>query len=110
MSQSSASFRQIESLKLRVSDGGSSSLDLSLMREAGLNEITISDLTFLADPYSVRVAGTTDNHPARINDLTIDLVPNNQSSVSDFSDSESDLEDVDEDEEPATLMRHWKKS
>lgn len=103
MSQSSASFRQIESLKLRVSDGGSSSLDLSLMREAGLNEITISDLTFLADPDSVRVAGTTDNHPARINDLTIDLVPNNQSSVSDFSDSESDLEDVDEDEEPATL-------
>ncbi|KIM82483.1 hypothetical protein PILCRDRAFT_7873 [Piloderma croceum F 1598] len=78
--------RQIEGVKLK----------------SGLNEITISDLTSLADPDSVRVAGTTDNHPARINDLTIDLVPNKYSSLSDVSDSDSESDD-DEDEEPTSL-------
>lgn len=79
--------RQIEGVKL----------------QAGLNEITISDLTSLADPDSIRVAGTTDNHPARINDLTVDLVPNNQSPVADFSDSDSEYSEDEEDEEPASL-------
>jgi hypothetical protein len=68
-----------------------------------LNEITISNLTSLADPDSIRVAGTTDNHPARINDLTIDLVPNKYSSVPDVADSDSDSESEVEDEEPASL-------
>ena len=48
------------------------------------------------------MAGTTDNHPARINDLTIDLIPNKYSFESDISDSDSDSDD-DEDEKPASL-------
>jgi hypothetical protein len=68
-----------------------------------LNEITISDLTSLADPDSIRVSGTTDNHPARINDLTIDLIPNKYSALSDTSDTDSDSGDEEEDEEPASL-------
>lgn len=50
------------------------------------------------------MAGTTDDHPARINDLTIDLVPNKYSSVPDIADSDSDSESEDEDEEPASLQ------
>jgi hypothetical protein len=51
-------------------------------------------LTSLAKPDSIRVAGTTDNHPARINDLTIDLVPNKFSSLDALLDeAESDEED-----------------
>lgn len=73
--------------------------------QAGLNEITILDLTPLADPDSIRVAGTTDNHPARINDLTVDVVPN-ASSLDDVSDSDdSDSDDEDEDEEPEALKK-----
>ncbi|KAF7980193.1 hypothetical protein HWV62_39277 [Athelia sp. TMB] len=67
----------------------------------GLNEITISDLTSSADPDSIRVAGTTEGHPARINDLTIDHVNNPYT-----SDNASDTESEDEsetDEEPEHL-------
>ena len=72
------------------------------MEQPGLNEITISDLTSLADPDSIRVAGTTDGHPARINDLTIDHVNNPYT-----SDHASDTESEDEsetDEEPESLQ------
>lgn len=70
--------------------------------QAGLNEITISDLTSTADPDSIRVSGTTDNHPARINDLTVDLVPNKTSYTPDYSDSDDDSEE-EKDEEPVSL-------
>jgi hypothetical protein len=64
-------------------------------------------LTALADPDSIRVAGTTDDNPARINDLTIDLVPNVYSSLStleDNSDDESEDGSDSEDEEPESLV------
>jgi hypothetical protein len=73
------------------------------LQQAGLNEITISDLTSLADPDSIRVAGTTDDNPARINDLTVDQVNNPYSSLSTLSDSEEESDD-DDDEEPQTLQ------
>lgn len=51
-------------------------------------------MTSLADPDSIRVAGTTDNHPARINDLTIDRVANpNLHSGTTVYDSESEEDD-----------------
>jgi Domain of unknown function (DUF4139) len=69
-----------------------------------LNEITISDLTSLADADSIRVSGTTDGHPARINDLTIDLIPNKYAHISKDVDLESESEDEDVDEDPPTLV------
>ena len=45
----------------------------------------------MADPDSIRVSGTTDDHPARINDLTVNLVPNTHENY--------DLDDSDEDED-----------
>lgn len=66
-----------------------------------MNEVTISDLTSRADPDSIRISGTTDNHPAKINDLTIDLVPNTELAFDDVSDSDSDTDD--EDEQPDSL-------
>ena len=75
-----------------------------LCAQAGLNEITISDLTSAADPDSIRVSGTTDDHPARINDLTVNLVPNTHDDY-DLDDSDSDEDDtMDEDsKKPASL-------
>jgi hypothetical protein len=63
--------------------------------QPGLNEITISDLTSLAEPDSVRVSGTTDSddHPARINDLIIDLVNNSNWGLSNVIDDNSDAGD-----------------
>jgi hypothetical protein len=73
-----------------------------LFSQSGLNEITISDLTSLADPDSIRVSGTTDGHPARINDLTIDLIPNKYAHIPTF-DVDSESESDDEDDEPQSL-------
>jgi hypothetical protein len=71
--------------------------------QSGLNEVTISDLTSLADPDTICVAGTTNNRPARINDLTIDLVPNVHYSLYELSDLDDDTDEDEEDEEPESL-------
>ena len=60
-------------------------------------------MTSLADPDSIRVAGTTDDHPARINDLTVDLVSNVYSSLSTDLDSEDESDESDN-EEPVQLQ------
>lgn len=74
--------------------------------QVGLNEITILDLTSAADLETIRVAGTTDNHPARINDLTIDLVANTYSAA-DVSDSDSEDEDEEDDEPESLKSARW---
>jgi hypothetical protein len=61
-------------------------------------------LTSLADPDSIRVAGTTDDNPARINDLTVDLVNNLYSSLSTLLDFEEEESDDEDEEEPQTLQ------
>ena len=57
----------------------------------------------MADPDSIRVSGTTDDHPAKINDLTVDLVPSTHNY--DLDDSDSDEEDTtdEDDKKPASL-------
>lgn len=67
-----------------------------------MNEITISDLTSLADTDSIRVSGTTDGRPARINDLTIDHA-SNPYTTDDASDTDSD-DESETDEESESLQ------
>jgi hypothetical protein len=61
-------------------------------------------LTSHADPDSVSVSGTADDSPARINDLTVDLIPNPRHALSKLSGSDSEEEEVDNEEEPPSLI------
>lgn len=59
----------------------------------------------MADPDSIRVAGTTDDHPARINDLTVDLVPNIYSGLrTTIGDDEETEDEEDTIKEPESLV------
>lgn len=80
------------------------SINTSLDDQPGLNEITISDLTALADQDSIRVSGTTDDRPARINDLTIDEASNPYSPDDAFDTDSEDESESDTDEEPEALQ------
>ena len=57
----------------------------------------------MADVDSIRVSGTTDGNPARINDLTIDLIPNKYANFSTYVDLDSESENEEGDEDSPSL-------
>ena len=58
----------------------------------------------MADVESIRVSGTIGGNPARINDLTIDLIQNKYAHLSTHLDLEPEFEDEELDEDPPSLM------